>query len=98
MAQVKWYNSDGPLEDCGVPCQACGGKCIRNGGVGEDSPVNGSSNIHLFTTSNAYLNQDLECRVSGGKSAFIGVYLKNGGEMVSFIVRNTIYNIVLSLY
>ena len=98
MAQVKWYNSDGPLEECGVPCQACGGKCIRNGGVGEDSPVNGSSNIHLFTTSNAYLNQDLECRVSGGKSAFIGVYLENGGEMVSFIVRNTIYNIVLSLY
>ena len=87
---MKWYNSTGSLEDCGAPCQACGGKCIRNGGVGEDLPVNGSSNIHLFNTSNAYVNQDLECRVSGGKSAFIGVYLENGGEMVSFIVRNTI--------
>ena len=80
MAQVKWYNSDGPLDVCAVPCQGCGGKCLRNGAVGEDPPYNGRSDIHLFTTSPAYVNQDLECRVSGGQSAFIGVYLKNGGE------------------
>ena len=77
---MKWHNGDGPLEDCGRPCKACGGNCLRNSGVGEDSPVNGRSDIHLFTTSSAYVNQDLECRVSGGQSAFIGVYLKNGGE------------------
>ena len=80
MAQVKWHNSDGSLEDCSGPCIACGGRCISNGAVGEDQPVNGRSDIHLFTTSSAYMNQDLECRVSGGKSAFIGVYLKSGRE------------------
>ena len=80
MAQVKWHNSDGPLEVCATPCIACGGRCVRNSGVGEDQPVNGLSDIHLFNTSTAYVNQDLECRVSGGQSAFIGVYLKNGGE------------------
>ena len=80
MAQVKWYNSDGSLEDCGEPCLGCGGKCGRNGGVGEDLPLNGHSDIHLFTTSSAYVNQDLECRVSGGQSAFIGVYLQSGRE------------------
>ena len=81
MAQVKWNNSDGPLEDCGGPCIACGPVCVRNRGVGEDRPVNGRSDIHLFNTSSAYVNQDLECRVSGGQSAFIGVYLKSGREL-----------------
>ena len=56
MAQVKWHNSNGPLEDCGAPCQACGGKCKRNGGVGEDQPVNGRSDIHLFNTSLTHLH------------------------------------------
>ena len=78
---MKWHNSDGPLEVCVTPCPACGGRCERNGGVGEDPPVNGRSDIHLFTTSPAYVNQDLECRVSGGQSAFIGVYLKSGREL-----------------
>ena len=80
MAQVKWHSSDGSLEDCVPACLACGGRCIRNGGVGEELPVNGRSDIHLFTTSSAYVNQDLECRVSGGQSAFIGVYLQSGRE------------------
>ena len=80
MAQVKWHNSDGSLGDCGGPCTACGPVCIRNGGANEDRPVNGRSDIHLFTNSPAYVNQDLECRVTGGQSAFIGVYLENGGE------------------
>ena len=80
MAQVKWHNSDGPLEVCGTLCQSCGHRCIRNGAVGEDLPVNGRSDIHMYTDSPAYVNQDLECRVSGGQSALIGVYLKNGGE------------------
>ena len=82
MAQVKWHNSDGSLGDCGAPCLGCGQRCIRNGGVGEDQPVNGRSDIHMFTTLPAYVNQDLECRVSGGQSAFIGVYLENGGEFI----------------
>ena len=98
MTQVKWHNSDRRLENCSIPCQSCGQRCINNGGMGEDPPVNGHSNIHMYTDSPAYVNQDLECRVSGGQSAFIGVYLKNGGELVSFMVRNTIYNIVLSLH
>ena len=80
MAQVKWHNSDGPLEDCGAPCLACGSRCVRNSGANEDRPVNGRSDLHLFNTSSAYVNQDLECRVSGGPSAFIGVYLKSGRE------------------
>ena len=80
MAQVKWHNSDGPLQDCGAPCLGCGQRCIRNGGVGEDLPVNGRSDIHMYTDSPAYVNQDLECRVSGGQSAFIGVYLRSGCE------------------
>ena len=90
MAEVKWHNSDGPLNNCGVPCQSCGHRCIKNGAVGEDPPVNGRSDIHLYTDLPEYVNQDLECRVSGGQSAFIGVYLSNGGEQVSFMVRKTI--------
>ena len=91
MAQVKWHNSDGPLESCVTPCTACGGKCGRNRGVGEDPPVNGRTNIHLYNTSNAYVNQDLECQVSG-KSAFIGVYLKNGGELVLYVTHACVPN------
>ena len=107
--QVTWHNSGGQLLECqdnikfshvigAAPCGDCGGRCQANGAVGQDGPVNGRTDIHMYTDSTAYVNQDLECRVSGGQSAFIGVYLENGGEMVSFIVRNTIYNIVLSLY
>ena len=65
---------------CGAPCIACGRRCQGNGGVGVDPPLNGHTDIHMYTNSTAYMNQDLECQVSGGQSAFIGVYLINGGE------------------
>ena len=85
-AQVTWHNSGGgQLLECvdivgPAPCLDCGGHCQANGAVGQDGPVNGHTDIHMYTDSPAYVNQDLECRVSGGQSAFIGVYLKNGGE------------------
>ena len=85
-AQVEWHNSSGgQLLLCyshGVPapCAACGSRCQVNGAVGVDPPLNGHIDIHMYTNSSAYVNQDLECRVSGGQSAFIGVHLKNGGE------------------
>ena len=35
--RVIWRNSSGAeLEDCGEPCRDCGGRCVRNGGVGVD--------------------------------------------------------------
>ena len=85
-AQVTWHSSSGgQLLECRdfvgpAPCHGCGSRCLANGAVGQDSPVNGHTDIHMFTASPAYVNQDLECRVSGGQSAFIGVYLRNGGE------------------
>ena len=90
-AQVTWHNSGGQLLECRdifrpgntvgpAPCRECGGRCVANGAVGQDGPVNGHTDIHMYTDSTGYVNQDLECRVSGGQSAFIGVYLKNGGE------------------
>ena len=91
-AQVIWHNSNGgqlvvcqignPVRD--APCLDCGGHCQRNGAVGVDPPLNGHTDIHMYTDSAAYVNQDLECRVSGGQSAFIGVYLEDGGECGTF--------------
>ena len=85
--QITWHNSSGQLvvcldENVPAPCEACGGRCHDNGGVGVDPPMNGHANIHMFTNSTSYENQDLECRVSGGQSEFIGVYLKDGGQFV----------------
>ena len=80
---VIWRNSSGVrLEDCGGRCGDCGGRCVHNGGVGMDMPLIRHTHIHMYTDSTAYVNQDLECQVygPGGKSAFIGVYLKNGGK------------------
>ena len=70
------------LEDCGGRCGDCGGRCVRNGGVGVDKPHLKRTDIHMYTDSPAYVNQDLECRVFGigGQSVFIGVYLKDGGK------------------
>ena len=91
-AQVKWHNSSGQLLECQdnvnysigpAPCRHCGPRCVANGAVGQDGPVNGHTSIHMYANATAYVNQDLECQVSGGQSAFIGVYLKNGGEQVS---------------
>ena len=87
-AQIKWHNSSGQLAVClhrtsPALCVFCGGLCQGNGGIGVDPPLNGSTDIHMYTESNAFVNQDLECRVSGGQSAFIGVYLKNGGQFIA---------------
>ena len=85
-AQVTWHNSSGPLVPCRdgnedpVACTGCGGVCKGNGAVGVDAPVNGRNSIHFFLTLPVYKNQVLQCRVDGGQSAFIGVYLMNGGE------------------
>ena len=87
-AEVTWHNSSGPLVVCRDgdgprACLGCGPSCKRNGAVGIDVPLNGTTNIHVFLTLPAYKNQDLQCRVNGGQSAFIGVYLKDrGGEVV----------------
>ena len=86
-AQVTWHNSGGQLLECmdnGVPapCRICGGRCVANGAVGQDGPVNGHTDIHMYTDVPAYVNQDLECRAPVNQSAFIGVYLRNRGEQV----------------
>ena len=79
--QVTWYNSNGAqLEPCSTHCHDCGGRCLGNGAVGVDPQNNEHTDIHMYTDSSAYVNQDLECRVSSGQSAFIGVHLKDGGE------------------
>ena len=84
-AQVTWHNSSGgALAQCRsrntpVPCIGCGAACERNGAVGVDPSLNGHTSIHLFTDDPNYVNQDLQCQVNGGQSAFIGVYLMNGG-------------------
>ena len=86
--QVTWHNSSGgQLQVCHkffgpAPCLDCGTLCQGNGAVGVDPPLNGHTDIHMYTDSTAYVNQDLECQVSDGQSAFIGVYLKHGGEFV----------------
>ena len=81
--QVTWHNTSGPLQTCGhrnyVKCASCGPVCVRNGGIGQDPPLNGRTNIHMFTGSSGYVNPDLTCRISGGQSAVIGLYLKDGG-------------------
>ena len=77
---VTWHKSSGQLEACLSPCMDCGPRCLGNGAVGVDPQDNEHTDIHMYTALAAYVNQDLECRESGGQSAFIGVYLKNGGE------------------
>ena len=82
---VTWHNSSGVrLEDCGEPCQDCGPKCLHNGGVGVDMPLIRNTSIHMYTNLTVYVNQDLECQYLNdvGPKAFIGVYLKDGGEFV----------------
>ena len=91
-AQVTWHNSKKQLEACGVNCIVCGYRCRGNGGVGIDPALSGHTNIHMYTDSTAYVNQDLECRVSGGQSAFIGVYLKNGGELMPIHMHTNAQN------
>ena len=80
--KVIWHNSGGVLEECAQPCGVCGGRCVRNGGVGADPQLLRHTHIHMYTNSTAYENQDLECRFLGlgSLSIFVGVYLNNGGE------------------
>ena len=82
--QVPWYINGGTrqLVACVPFCLDCGGRCQGNGGVGVDPALNGQTDIHIYTDSPGYVNQDLGCRAPLGRSAFIGVYLENGGEMV----------------
>ena len=82
--QVPWYNNDGTrqLMACVGPCLDCGGRCIGNGAIGVDPPLNGQTDIHIYTNVASYVNQDLECRAPNSRSALIGVYLVSGGEMV----------------
>ena len=85
-AQVTWHNSSGgALALCiergtPLPCIGCGSICERNGAVGVDPSLNGHTSIHLFTDDPNYVNQDLQCRVNGGQSVLIGVYLSGEGE------------------
>ena len=101
-AQVTWHNSGGQLEVCHhsdgpTLCLDCGRRCQGNGGVGVDTQDNEHTDIHMYTNSTAYVNQDLECRVSSGQSAFIGVYLINGGECcVLYYFRACTYSNTLS--
>ena len=90
LDQVPWYNNGGTrqLLPCITPCLDCGGRCVGNGAIGVDPPLTGQTDIHMFTNSHRYVNQDLECRAPNGLSAFIGVYLKNGGEMVLLLIRD----------
>ena len=85
--QLTWHSSGGQLRICMfgsrlARCGPCGSICQSNGAVGVDPPLNGRTDIHMYTTISAYVNQNLECRVNvaGGQSAFIGVYLRGGGE------------------
>ena len=91
-AQVTWHDSSGgALTQClgggpdpqPVPCLGCGPACEHNGAVGVDPSLNGRTSIYLFTDDPNYVNQDLQCRVNGGQSALIGVYLMNGGGFSS---------------
>ena len=78
---VTWRNSSGErLEQCHQTCQGCGVVCLRNSGVSVDPTLLKHTHMHMYTNSNAYVNQDLECRLLSGQSSFIGVYLKDGGE------------------
>ena len=92
LDQVPWYNSGGTrqLLACLDPCTDCGSRCRGNGGVGVDPPFNGQTDIHMYTNSPAYVNQDLECRAPNVLSAFIGVYLESGGELVLLLIRDYI--------
>ncbi len=88
-AQVTWHDSGGgALVLClagttPVPCIGCGPTCENNGAVGVDPSLNGHTSIHLFTDDPNYVNQDLQCRVNGGQSALIGVYVENEGGFSS---------------
>ena len=89
---VTWHNISGVrLIDCNAHCEDCGDKCVHNGGVAVDKPDLRHTHIHMYTDSTAYVNQDLECKLFAGHgpTAFIGVYLKDGGE--SGVIAGTVH-------
>ena len=90
--QVPWYNNGGTrqLSACASPCIDCGPRCVGNGAVGVDPPLSGQTDIHMYTNVASYVNQDLECRAPNSLSAFIGVYLESGGELVVLLIRDYI--------
>ena len=98
--QVPWYNNGGTrqLVACAVPCTDCGGRCVVNGAIGVDPPFHGQTDIHMYTNVASYVNQDLECRAPNGLSAFIGVYLASGGELVLLLIRDYYYTYKPSYY
>ena len=100
LDQVPWYNNGGTrqleacLEPCIVachsPCSDCGGRCKGNGAISVDPPLSGQTDIHMYTNVASYVNQDLECRAPNDLSAFIGVYLESGGELVPLLISDYI--------
>ena len=98
LDQVPWYNNGGArqLLPCVTPCSDCGGHCIGNGAIGVDPALNGQTSIHMYTNSPGYVNQDLECRAPNGLSAFIGVYLESGGELVLLLIKEYIQTKLLA--
>ena len=82
MAQRQWQASDivRTANYNPSPCGICSLFCQGNGGVGVDPPLNGHTDIRMYTDSTAYMNQDLECQVSSGPSAFLRMYLVNRGQ------------------
>ena len=92
LDQVPWYHNGGTrqLVPCITPCTDCSPRCHGNGAIGVDPPLSGQTNIHMYTNVPSYVNQDLECRAPNGLSAFIGVYLESGGEMVLLLSRDCI--------
>ena len=96
--QISWHNNDSQLTACKSKdqlskCETCGYLCKANGAVGVDPPLNGNTDIYIYISSGKYYNQDLKCQVAGGKSAFIGVYLKDGGE-ISVIIHSYLQHLV----
>ena len=86
---VAWFrNASSRLGRCPNTCGSiCATRCQSNGVVQYDASYPNVAVIHVLTEASArdinnYINQDLECRVTNGSSAFLGVYLRDGGWCV----------------
>ena len=100
--QIRWHRSSGmQLMACVSPCMDCGQLCLGNGAVGVDPQDDEHTDIHMYTDSTAYRNQDLQCRASNGPTvrlAFIGVYLKDGSEFAWYQTEMVSINYLLLLW
>ena len=87
---VAWYRGDSSeLHHC--PCRRfcycrryCASQCQSNGVIQYDVSTPGVAVIHVLTEASAhnssnFLNQDLECQVTNGPAAFLGVYFRDVG-------------------